>query len=212
MKLNALMGAIVISTIGASVFAHNGATGMVMERMNGMTSMRDVMRDLAPMMQGEVAFDVRAVQTAGATLMAHSGENMSKLFPKEAIPAASYAKEEIWSDWDKFAALSEELRTYAMGLAIAAPNGLTAPAVGVTPSTEGAAIDHSTMQMDPPKEMLTLEQLMGVSPRGSVTSSTPMQMDEVAPAIDFALLAADDVFEKVSQTCSSCHAQFRRGN
>lgn len=206
------MGAIVVSTIGASVLAHNGATGLVMDRMNGMTAMRDVMRDLAPMMQGDVAYDVRAVQTAGATLMAHAGDNMDKLFPQEAVPAASYAKDEIWRDWEKFSTLSEELRTYAMGLAVAAPNALITPAPVATDGAMDEAMAAGEMQLEPPKETISLEQLMGVSPRETILSATASQGAEVKPAIDFAALAADDVFEMVSQTCASCHAQFRRGN
>jgi len=208
MKRSALMGAIVVSTIGAAVMAHNGATGMVMERMNGMTAMRDVMRDLAPIMQGDVAYDVRTVQTAGATLMAHAGENMNKLFPQEAIPAASYAKDAIWQDWGRFSALSEDLRAYAMGLAIAAPNALMTP----TAAAKDGAIDHTAMQMEPKKEVLTFEQFMGIFPRGATAAATDTQNVTAKSGIDFATLAADDVFEMVSQTCASCHAQFRRGN
>ena len=216
MKRNALIGAIVVSTIGASVFAHNGATGMVMERMNGMTAMRDVMRDLAPMMQGETSFDVRAVQTAGATLMAHAGDNMNKLFPKEPISAASYAREDIWNDWTTFAVLSEDLRTYALGLAEAAPNALTAPTLAKDDVEDAGRTDQSLVQSAPQKETLTFGQLMGVQTRNAESLSPKMQMtgqaSETTPTINFANLAADDVFEMVSQTCASCHARFRRGN
>jgi cytochrome c556 len=216
MNKNALVGAILASTLGAAVFAHNGATGLVMDRMNGMTAMRDVMRDLAPMMQGSAEFDVRAVQTAAATLMAHAGDNMSKLFPEEPIPAASYAREEIWRDWAEFASLSEDLRTYAMGLAVAAPNALTTPNPSVDLSTDALMVDHSAMQMAPAHEAFSIAQLMGVEPlRETIRTTVPTASgatSETALAINFAMMAADDAFEMVSQTCASCHAQFRRGN
>ncbi len=213
MNKNALVGAILASTLGAAVFAHNGATGVVMDRMNGMTAMRDVMRDLAPMMQGETTFDVRAVQTAAATLMAHAGDNMNKLFPEEPIPAASYARDEIWRDWASFASLSEDLRISAMGLAVAAPNALETPAAPVDLSADAPVVDHSAMQMAPVPETFSIAQLMGVEPlRETIRARSADGMFETAPAIDFAMLAADDVFEMVSQTCASCHAQFRRGN
>lgn len=210
---NALVGAILASTSGAAVLAHNGATGLVMDRMNGMTAMRDAMRDLAPMMQGEAPFDVRAVQTAAATLMAHAGNNMNKLFPEEPIPAASYARDDIWRDWASFASLSDDLRISAMGLAVAAPNALEAPAAGADPNVDAPVVDHSAMQKAPVRETFSVAQLMGVEPlRETIRATSAGGMSETAPAIDFAMMAADDVFEMVSQTCASCHAKFRRGN
>ncbi len=216
MNNNALVGAVLASTLGAAVFAHNGATGLVMDRMNGMTAMRDVMRDLAPMMQGSTAFDVRAVQTAAATLMAHAGDNMTKLFPNEPIPAASFAREDIWNNWAEFASLSDDLRTDAMGLAVAAPNALTVPPSPVDTTADAPMTDHSAMQMTPTPETFSIAQLMGVEPLREVTRATSGPVadgpSETAPAIDFAMMAADDVFEMVSKTCASCHALFRRGN
>ncbi len=69
---NGILGAIALSALGAVAFAHNGATGVVMERMMGMTAMRDVMRDLATMMQGQVPYDEWTVQEAAAVLQSHS--------------------------------------------------------------------------------------------------------------------------------------------
>ena len=217
MNNNNILGALALCVVGAAALAHNGATGVVMERMTGMATMRDVMRDLAPMMQQQVPYDARAVQEYAATLMAHAGDNMIQLFPEEPIAAASYAKPEIWQDWDRFKALSEELRLTAFGLATAAPNGLVAPApvaAGTELADPMAAMDHSAMQMATPQDGFTVEQLMGVTPLAMATplvADAPLT-DEQAGGIDFAAMAADDVFEMVSQTCSSCHALFRNGN
>lgn len=249
-----------LTSLGVAAFAHNGATGVVMDRMMGMTAMKDVMAGLAPMMRGEAPFEVRTVQEGAARIMAHSGENMNRLFPQGSLQAASYARPEIWEDWEDFEALSEQLRTYALGLATAAPNGLTAPAPAAAapdsgamdhgamqmessdaPSLpEGGMMDHSTMQMgateDPgssdggmmdhgnmqmgasavaaapeaPATGYTVAELMGMTQPASSPLAAPSAAAE--EAIDFSLMAADDAFEMVSQTCSACHALFRTGN
>ena len=48
------LAALVAAVAGAAALAHNGASGGVMERMMGMSAMQEVIRDLAPMMRGEV--------------------------------------------------------------------------------------------------------------------------------------------------------------
>ena len=216
MYKNTVLGAVALSALGAVATAHNGATGVVMERMMGMSAMKTIMAELAPMMQGAVAYDDVAVQEAAFALQTHAGETMTGLFPQEDIPAASYAKPEIWTDWERFAALSEELRLYSEGLAIAATNGLDAPAplVSNDPASTMPGMDHSAMQMPAEPGGFTVAELMGVTSRAA---TSPAKIDAVAaqtqiPGIDFASMAADDVFERISQTCASCHSQFRNGN
>lgn len=52
-----LLGAIALSSVGAVALAHNEARGVVMQRMRGMSAMRDLMRYLAPMLQGQLPCD-----------------------------------------------------------------------------------------------------------------------------------------------------------
>ena len=73
---NKILGAIALTPLGAAALAHNGATGVVMERMMGMSAMRDVLKDLAPMMQGQVPYDEWAVRDAATVLKSHAGNNM----------------------------------------------------------------------------------------------------------------------------------------
>jgi cytochrome c556 len=219
---NGTLGAIALSMLGIVAMAHNGATGVVMERMMGMSAMRDVMRDLAPMMQGQVPFDGITVQEAAAVLQSHAGDQMLALFPEEPIPASSFAKPELWQNWDRFAALSAELKLYSEGLAGAAANGLEAPAPAPAPVASAdagtdsmAGMDHSTMKMAAEPENFSVAELMGVSKRVAAATG----QSEAGPAASdlpvgpqFAAMAADDVFERISQTCASCHSQFRNGN
>lgn len=230
----------VLTSLGAAALAHNGATGVVMDRMMGMTAMKDIMASLAPMMQGEAPFEVRTVQEGAARIIAHSGDSMNRLFPEDSLQPASFAKPELWEEWEDFEALSEQLKTYALGLATAAPNGLTVPAAAAAASdtdamnhsmmqmesspeapdsSDGGMMDHSMMQMgtsseaaapEEPTTKYTVAELMGVDQPASLPRAVPsVSADE---AIDFSLVAADEAFEMVSQTCSSCHARFRTGN
>lgn len=201
-----IAAALSLSLTGAAVLAHNGATGLVMDRMMGMSAMREVVAKLAPMMQGAVPYDVRTVQENAARIMGHSGETMTALFPEGGDMTASFARPEIWEQWGEFEGLANELRLYAEGLATAAPNGLEAPApVSMPMSSRMAAM---VPDAEPPR--LTVAQLMGVEPR---TDATPVIVaDAPNGGVDFAALAADDVFEMVGQTCSSCHALFRSGS
>ena len=218
MYKNTVLGAVALSALGAVATAHNGATGVVMERMMGMSAMKTIMAELAPMMQGAVDYDGIAVQEAAFALQTHAGETMTGLFPQEDIPAASYAKPEIWTDWERFAALSEELRLYSDGLAIAAANGLDAPAPDPAVATDAGSamsgMDHSAMEMPAVPERFTVAELMGVTSRAAASPATIGAVAAETPilGIDFTSMAADDVFERISQTCASCHSQFRNGN
>lgn len=203
------LAALVAALAGAAALAHTGATGVVMERMMGMSAMQEAVRVLAPMMRSETAYDEAAVRDGAAALMAHSGETMTALFPENGEMAASYAKPEIWAEWDEFERLSVELYLYAEGLAAAAPNGLDAPAPQGMPMSPRMA--DMVLEAEPPR--LTVAQLMGVEPRPDARPAVAAASGEDGPpTIDFAVMAADDVFEMASGTCSSCHAQFRSGN
>lgn len=49
--------ALATSAVAAVAMAHTGSTGIVLERMKGMTAMRETVAELAPMMQGAVPYD-----------------------------------------------------------------------------------------------------------------------------------------------------------
>ena len=203
MKQLRIATAVAATLVGVAALAHTGATGVVMERMMGMSDMRDAMAALAPMMQGAAPYDARVVQENAARIMAHSGDSMTSLFPEDGDNAASFVKSELWEQWEDFDRMAGELHEYAEGLAASAPNGLEVPASTTMPMS-----DHMP-EMTPAAEQprLSVAQLMGVEPRLEVTTTAAS-----AGTIDWTTMAADDVFEKVSQVCSACHAQFRSGN
>ena len=215
MKRSITIGAIIASTLGASAFAHTGATGIVLERMKGMSAMKQVMGELAPMMRGEVPYEIATVQQGAATIRAHAGGDMVKLFPEEAIPATSYAVPALWEQWQEFSDLADLLESQAFGLDIAASTGLTASQQDMSSHDMAAMNGMESMAgaIAPPSQNLTVAQLMGVEPTavtGQSASALPEESD--SGVIDYATISAPAAFEMVSQTCAACHTQFRRGN
>ena len=202
--------ALAASAVAAVALAHNGATGVVLERMNGMTAMRDTVAELAPMMQGTIPYDTFIVSEGAGVIAGHAGETMLSLFPGDSLEGVTYAKPEIWSQWQDFAALAAELKTYADALAVAASNGLE-PA---PPPGDMAGMDHSSMAVAPEPQVdrgFTVAELMGYGERALETPVARGTSDPATLAFDLTTLAADDIFNRISATCSSCHAQFRAG-
>ncbi|MES2667811.1 MAG: cytochrome c [Pseudomonadota bacterium] len=198
--------ALAASAVAAVALAHGGASGVVLERMKGMAAMRDTVAELAPMMQGAVPYDAFIVSEGAAVIASHAGNTMLSLFPDGSLEGVTYAKPEIWSNWQEFTTLAAEMKLYADALAEAAPNGLEpAPA----PAAEMAG-----MAMPPAVEVArgpTVAELMGYAERAPDSPVSRGQADPGSVAPTLASLAADDLFNRISGTCSSCHAQFRTG-
>jgi cytochrome c556 len=203
--------ALAASAVAAVAMAHNGASGVVLERMNGMTAMRDTVAELAPMMQGAVPYDAFIVSEGAAVIAGHAGETMLSLFPEGSLEGVTYAKPEIWSNWQDFAALAEEMRVYADALSEAAPNGLE-PASALP--ADMAGMDHTGMAMPPAEETnlgFSVAELMGYGEKTADSPVSPGLADPASLALTLSSLAADDLFTRISGTCSSCHSQFRAG-
>lgn len=203
--------ALAASAVAAVAMAHTGSTGIVLERMKGMTAMRDTVAELAPMMQGAVPYDAGVVEYGAAVIASHAGDTMLSLFPEDSLEGKTFAKPEIWSNWQDFAALAEEMKVYAEALAEAAPNGLE-PAVA--PTADMATMDPDTMAMpmEPgAKAGFSLAQLMGYAEKTQDLPVSRGSADPATLAVALSSLAADDLFTRISGTCSSCHSQFRAG-
>lgn len=195
------------SAMAAAATAHTGATGVVLDRMKGMTAIRDIVAELAPMMQGTVPYDAFTVSEGARVISSHAGEKMLSLFPEDSLEGVTYARSEIWESWQDFATLAEDLEIYADALSAAAPNGLQ-------PAENMAAMDHSAMaaQPAPPAEkVFTIAELMGYAENPGEIAASRAVAEPTEPALDLTTLAADDLFNRISGTCSSCHAQFRAG-
>ncbi|MEP2706368.1 MAG: cytochrome c [Roseibium sp.] len=183
-----IVSGVLVVTGVASAIAHGGATGIVKDRMDAMSSMAKVMKSLTAVMRGDVAYDAEAVRGGANVIKSHAGESMTHLFPEGSGGGASEAKPEIWSDWQEFASLSDQLKVFASALGEAADKGLEQSGAGVGKPGLGTMMGQGGM--------------MGSAPMMGNTS-------DMAGSGMLAKMPVQGLFNRVAQTCSACHTKFR---
>lgn len=100
--------------------AHEGAKGIVKERMDAMRSMGDAMKELAAMLRGKQSYDADRVRDLAARIAMHGGDTLIELFPEDSIEGPSEALPAIWEEGDAFAEQAEALTVAAEALAASA--------------------------------------------------------------------------------------------
>jgi cytochrome c556 len=92
--------------------AHEGATGVVKERMDLMETQKDAMKVIGEMAKGKTPFDAAAATKAAGDITS-TAKKIPELFPEgtggdanksDALPA-------IWEKWDRFKANADDLAT-----------------------------------------------------------------------------------------------------
>ncbi len=137
------LGAIGLSAILAvAAFAHSGATGIVKERMDAMSSMGKAMKTLSGYVSGKVDYDANAVRSAAVELRKQAGETLIARFPAEPVPATSEARDTIWSDPDGFADIANQLEHLARKLEAVAANGVSGSAAPTTRTDPEGTVDN----------------------------------------------------------------------
>lgn len=184
--------AVFAALIGAAALAHGGATGIVKDRMDGMSAMGRTVKELTPMMRRQTPFDADRVREAADVMIIHAGEHMTRLFPEGTGGKPSAALPMLWKKWDEFEELAEQLATYAEGMKLSAENGL-ATTQGMQGGSMMGGTDGGMMGADTTSPM-----------GGGMMGSTDMMTLEM-----FAGMPADMAFTAVAQTCSACHQKFR---
>jgi cytochrome c556 len=129
--IQALALSALTTIVATTALSHDGATGIVKERMDGMAAMGKAIKTMSVMMRGETDYDASVIKTGALSISDHAGDAINTLFPEGSVGMPSLARDEIWSQWDEFSALSDQLKAYADGLGLAAENGLA------TASTDG---------------------------------------------------------------------------
>lgn len=189
MRAKTWIATVAIASIGVAAWAHGGATGIVKERMDGMSAMGTVVKELSPMMQGQTPYDAEQVRAAADVMVLHAGEQMTALFPEGTGAKPSAALPSVWGDWEEFSELAEQLKIYAEGMKLGADNGLAKEKAG-----EGASMMGSGAAS-----------MMGAGMMGGGMMGTeePMTVEM------FTSMPTDAAFTAVAQTCSACHQKFR---
>lgn len=142
----------------AAVFAHEDAVGVVKERMDAMSDMGTVMKKMGVMMRGDSPLDADIIRASARTILDHSGKSLTIHFPEESNANPSRARDEIWSNWEEFIALSDQLNTLATGMEAAAGNGLMM--AGSSRMMKGGMMGADTHMPTP--QMLTSMPIDGV--------------------------------------------------
>lgn len=104
------------------VAAHQGASGIVKERMDAMKAIADATKALSQMIRGQAAFDATRAVAAAATIESHA-DDFDRLFPEGSTDHPSEALPAIWQDWEAFSELADELVQGAADLAASAGDG-----------------------------------------------------------------------------------------
>ena len=118
--------AIALVVASFSVYAHNGATGIVKDRMDSMSEMGDAMKVMADMMKGKRPYEIELVRESADNLAEHA-KTLVEFFPDtedSRMSMESDALPEIWTSWDKFQARSDKLGTAVETLRQAASEDL----------------------------------------------------------------------------------------
>jgi len=103
-------------------WAHGGATGIVKERMDAMSSLSESVKKLTPIMRGRTDYNAVTVQQEAEKIAKLGGSHLTEMFPEGSLTDSSEAKPAIWQQWSKFATYADELTLLADGLAAAAVN------------------------------------------------------------------------------------------
>lgn len=176
-----LLVAGLFAVVPGSLCAHEGAQGVVKERMMAMESVGEAMKDITAMIRGQTAYDPAAMAARARMISGHGGLALTRLFPEGSLEMPSEALPEIWADWTRFQALARDLSIQGELLARAVEReaGLPAQATGA-----GSA----------PERQLALDS--DASDEGRADPSADVKPPKVA-------------YAELVRVCATCHKAFR---
>ena len=124
---------VVLATTGTcltilAAMAHSGATGIVKTRMEAMKSVASDMKLVGSMIKGDTALDGPVVMRAAQSIAEHA-RAIPDQFPEGSTEKPSEAMPVIWSQWDRFVALADDMATQADQLASVAGSSSDATAI-----------------------------------------------------------------------------------
>lgn len=114
-KQTGLIAATVSATFAVSVgatVAHDGATGIVKERMDAMSHVGGTMKTLSKMASGEIPFDGKAASLATKGIVKNMA-NFTAKFPEGSDAHPSEAGPAIWTNNTEFATIAKQLEDAA---------------------------------------------------------------------------------------------------
>ena len=116
-----------VIALGASptmLTAHDGAEGVVKERMHAMLNLGSAMKGIKANLKASNAAQNEALLLAATIIMESSGDHLNKLFPEGSDKAPSRAHPAIWEKKDQFDAISNSLQDASLALALKSTQAL----------------------------------------------------------------------------------------
>lgn len=107
-------GWVVLTTLSISIFnfgalANEEAAGIIKQRMEVMKTIGRSMKGLTAMMQGKKFYEPVKTHALAETIKIYGSTNLTKLFPEGSHDGPTNALPAIWSDWQKFKTLADQL-------------------------------------------------------------------------------------------------------
>lgn len=203
--LSILAGAVMVAAPIA--YGHQGATGVVKERMMLMDSIGKATKSLAPYFTAEKPFDAGAVATAAKTIANEGEADLHQFFPKGSLDKPSEALPVIWDRWDRFQMLFEEMKAQAEAIVASAEGTPTVRPLHNVMHGGGAPGPGTTMPMGP--GMMNRGPSVGpgmMSPGGQAGGPGILSGGANLSAEQ----AAQMGFSHLTQICTTCHTEFRK--
>lgn len=116
--------------------AHQGAKGVVKQRMDLMKDISKELKSILQVIKGQKAFNGKNVSAAASAIANHAGQ-VPKLFPKGTSGHPSEATEEVWKDWSTFTKRADDMKAAASALAASA--GSASKASDILPAFKSVA-------------------------------------------------------------------------
>ncbi len=193
----AVLAAVALGSATALVAsAHEGATGIVGERMRAMEEVGDAMKVITAMFRGQTDYDADVVSEAAEVIAGHGGEQLTRLFPDGSLDHPTEALPTIWQDWDRFESLARDLSVFAGTLSAAADN----------PQPSGGAM--GTGMMGGQSSMMGQQSPM-LGGQNPMMGGNPNMGAMVDPEL-LAEMPPQASFMRLSQVCNACHTRFRK--
>ena len=115
------LSVLVLLTAGSAVLAHNGATGIVKERMEAMKSIAGATKGIAKLDWSDVGAARMQATKHAVTLQKHAAD-INRLFPEGSIMGPSEAIPAIWDRPAEFAKIAAALEKAASDFSAVAAN------------------------------------------------------------------------------------------
>ena len=114
-----LVAITVLVLVGAAprLGAHEGATGIVKERQQGMVAFKKAMKTWKLALEDPKGPTPETIDEISTQLSAHAGATLLRLYPKDGPTKHTDAAPAIWTEWAEFERLANALESRASALA-----------------------------------------------------------------------------------------------